>query len=240
MNGDFALVEYRGVSLLVYEPWWREGLVHGTTCSSISFALDDRDASCRHLAALLDVQAVVIPRQSHTNTVIDLRGVDHSCQTIAISTTHADALIVDRGSNARSAFGVVTADCVPIVARSGDVFVLIHAGWRGLANGIIKKALCSLPSFEHVIVFPCAGSSLYEIGEEVLQEIGPSAVFVPKQGVPQKYLLDMSKTAQKQIEALNPTARYASAGICTIDSQQFHSFRRDGQHAGRNLTFVAL
>ena len=240
MTEDFQFVAHEGVSVLAYQPWWREGLVHGMTCGPLSFSKEARQSSSNLLALALNVKEVIIPHQFHTNIALDLRRHLHKGYADDVASCDADALIVDRGSNADAAFGVVTADCVPIVVRSGESFALIHAGWRGLAGGIIKEACSYLPNIEQVVIFPCAGSNLYEVGAEVLEEIGPSAMFLPKKGVPQKYLLNMSKTAQTQIEAVCPMATCVCADLCTIESKHFHSYRRDGEKAGRNLTFVAF
>lgn len=240
MTTDFQFVAYEGISLLVFQPWWREGLLHGMTTRSLSFSDDARRSSSHLLASALNVEEVITPRQCHTNIALDLRGDGDKDYSEEISSKNADALIVERRSNARTAFGVVTADCVPIVARSRESFVLIHAGWRGLANGIIEEACSYVPNIEQVVVFPCAGGNLYEVGSEVLEEIGPSAFFVRRPGESQRYLLDMSKTARRQIEDVCPMATSACADMCTIQSEHFHSFRRDGKKAGRNLTFVAF
>lgn len=240
MTEDFQFVAHEGVSLLVYQPWWREGLVHGMTCSPLSFSTKTRRSSSTRLALALNVSEVVIPQQSHTNIALDLRQHLHKGYAEGIASCDADALIVDRSSNAGAAFGVVTADCVPIIVRSGESFAMIHAGWRGLASGIIKEACGYFSNIEQVVVFPCAGSDRYEVGPEVLEEIGPDAVFVPKKGEPRKYLLNMSRTAQRQIKAVYPLVSCVCADLCTIESRDFHSHRRDGEKAGRNLTFVAF
>ena len=179
MTEDFQFVAHEGVSVLAYQPWWREGLVHGMTCSPLSFSKEARQSSSNLLALALNVKEVIIPHQFHTNIALDLRRHLHKGYADDVASCDADALIIDRWSNADTAFGVVTADCVPIVVRSGESFALIHAGWRGLAGGIIKEACSYLPNIEQVVIFPCAGSNLYEVGAEVLEEIGFHRACIP-------------------------------------------------------------
>ena len=106
MTEDFQFVAHEGVSVLAYQPWWREGLVHGMTCGPLSFSKEARQSSSNLLALALNVKEVIIPHQFHTNIALDLRRHLHKGYADDVASCDADALIVDRGSNADAAFGV--------------------------------------------------------------------------------------------------------------------------------------
>ena len=135
-------------------------------------------------------------------------------------------------------FGVMSADCVPIIVRAEHGWGLIHAGWRGLANGIIESVVGALGEPLEAVIGPSAGPKAYEVGLEVVEAIGASAVFDKRPGHSHKALLDTAATAIRQLHNANSSISAHNASICTISDPRFHSFRRDGASAGRGITFV--
>jgi copper oxidase (laccase) domain-containing protein len=87
-------------------------------------------------------------------------------------------------------------------------------------------------------VFACAGGQRYEVGVEVLSAIGAQSVFVPATHRADCFLLDTAATAVRQLRDECPDLQVFAADICTISDTRFHSFRRDGEAAGRAITFV--
>jgi copper oxidase (laccase) domain-containing protein len=93
---------------------------------------------------------------------------------------------------------------------------------------------------------------VYEVGGEVVEAIGTTAVFCPAdpKSSKDKFLLNLSATAAKQLSDAAPGATVVTADVCTISasvssssgkhSPLFHSYRRDGAKSGRNLTFVRV
>ena len=78
---------------------------------------------------------------------------------------------------------------------------------------------------------------MYEVGPEVVEAIGRSAS--SRATTNGKFLLDTAETAAAQIRPFVSTEAIEQAGVCTIGDSRFHSHRRDGERAGRSITFVA-
>jgi copper oxidase (laccase) domain-containing protein len=121
---------------------------------------------------------------------------------------------------------------------------VVHAGWRGLAAGILERALIAMGCASdnqgpiHVLVGPCAGADRYEVGPEVLQALGPSAVY--RDASRGHYLLDLQETLVQRIKRIESDIRVDLVKLCTISSPEFYSYRRQGAEAGRNLTVLVV
>jgi purine-nucleoside/S-methyl-5'-thioadenosine phosphorylase / adenosine deaminase len=159
----------------------------------------------------------------------------------------ADAALATRPG---VAVGVATADCVPVLIAAGSAVAAVHAGWRGLAQGVIPRALEALreaaPGAEPVAaVGPCIGPCCYEVDAPVLDALGArfgaglDAALRPAR--PGHVLLDLSWLAREALGRAGVAAARVGtlAGACTrCDAARFHSFRRDGAAAGRLLSWV--
>ena len=191
-------------------------------------------------------ERTVFPTQVHG---IGVAEVGAGTRTALPSPPTADALF---SRTAGSCIGIVTADCVPILLAAGDgsVVAAIHAGWRGLAAGIIEKTLRRLDSDSGDLgwvaaVGPAARGCCYEVDEPVRSALRErhagrlSGVFEP--GRKGRYQFDLSGLAT-EILADSGIDR-ARIGIenrrCTIcHPDQFESYRRDGPGAGRLRHFI--
>jgi len=142
---------------------------------------------------------------------------------------------------------VLTADCLPIVfcADDGSEVGIAHAGWRGLAAGVIETTVAAMrTSHNHLLAClgPAAGPDAYEVGEEVRSafvECDPAAAcaFVPTR--PGHWLCDLHALARRRLEAAG-IHRIQGGGFCTIsDPAHFFSHRRDGI-TGRMASVVFL
>lgn len=242
MHPDFSFVVHHGIELLVYTPWWKAGVVHGMTTRQLSFDRAAAQDSAERLCAAVGVEGLVLPTQVHGSTVLDLRRStsvwgSSGDEGRVLRQGECDALLIpshhDSACRAYAA-GVLSADCVPIIVRGASSVVLIHAGWRGLANGVIAEGVRALADPRDAVVMACAGIGRYQVGAEVVEAIGGSAVY---QDTPHGLLLDTGATAIKQLQAAAPRVQVVSAEICTISDQRFHSHRRDASGAGRCVTF---
>jgi copper oxidase (laccase) domain-containing protein len=240
MNEKFCVVEHKSLRLLVYEPWWSKGLIHGMTLRPFSCDTSRWEKAKDEVQRCLGLIDIFIPKQSHTTNIHNFREISKEQFWGVIRGEQADAFVVPRKQSLSEGFGVFTADCVPLIVKSTNDFAVIHAGWRGLARMIIPKVLRQLSEIEEIVIFPCAGGRLYEVGAEVIEDIGDTAVFDARTGSPDKYLLDTAATAIHQVQLVCPDCSIACADICTIEDTRFHSFRRDGTASGRNLTFVTV
>ena len=248
MNSDFSFIKHKDVEVLVYLPWWRKGIVHGTTTSLLSFDRSRAESSARLLQHAFQFSRLILPLQVHGAELADLRSAERLDRCLAQNGIVAragecDGLLAPCVSEARHsslAFGVLSADCVPVIVRSRDSWGLIHAGWRGLANGVIEKAIRAMNGVTEGVVFPCAGGERYEVGSEVIKAIGGTAVYTAAGAASGRFYLDTAGTAIKQLRISMPGIHAVSSGICSISDERFHSHRRAGQTAGRSITFVCV
>jgi copper oxidase (laccase) domain-containing protein len=243
MNPLFSIKPLGSLESLGYQPWREAGVVHGMTTSSLAFNKDKRRQGLDLLRSALGVDHILLPDQSHGCECFDAR---EAGQVIAILERHgdllqrvsADAVIAPLKANTgslRLAYGVMSADCVPLIVSGSDGVALIHAGWRGLANGIIQKAVSILGAPSAGIILGCAGGEVYQVGSEVLEAIGDSAVYSRR--ADGGLFLDTAQTAAVQLRAAAPGIKVELSGVCTISDRSFHSYRRDGDKAGRCVSF---
>jgi YfiH family protein len=146
---------------------------------------------------------------------------------------------------------IVTADCVPILVAAGDVVAAVHAGWRGLARGVIERALDVVAGHagdaETVgVVGPHIGPCCYEVDAPVLAELDTRyrdelhGALAPSR--PGRHRLDLGRLARAALRRAGlPDTHVAQlSDACTFcDAEHFHSYRRDGARAGRLLHFVS-
>lgn len=149
---------------------------------------------------------------------------------------------------------VMTADCLPVLLcdQAGTVVAAAHAGWRGLAGGVVEatvRAMGVAPQELLAWLGPAIGPAAFEVGEEVRQAFmahDPQAVkaFAPlstqHSGLStQKWLADIFLLARQRLALLGVT-RVHGGGLCTYaDAERFYSYRRD--HAtGRMASLIWL
>ncbi len=139
---------------------------------------------------------------------------------------------------------VWTADCVPVLLAGNGVVAAVHAGWRGLAAGILAKALTTLESSGAgekrqvtACIGPAVGACHYEIDEPVIAAL--SALGVPPKTWLNSRRADLRELARGQLVAggVDP-GRVHLVGACTACDPELASYRRDGERAGRQLSFV--
>lgn len=142
---------------------------------------------------------------------------------------------------------VMTADCLPVVLadRAGRRVGVAHAGWRGLAGGVVEATVQALgvPAADLVAwLGPAIGQAAFEVGPEVraafVQRLpAAEAAFLP--GAPGKFQADLYALA-RAVLAQAGVADVHGGGWCTAtDRERFFSFRRDG-HTGRMATLAWL
>jgi len=142
---------------------------------------------------------------------------------------------------------ILAADCLPIVlaADSGDLVAAAHAGWRGLAGGVIEatvKALEVPPERLMAWLGPAIGPEHFEVGAEVREafveaDLGSEAAFVPN--ARGRFMADLSALARRRLAALG-VSRIHGGGHCTYAEQdRYFSHRRDGV-TGRQATLIWL
>ena len=130
----------------------------------------------------------------------------------------------------------MTADCLPILlcTQQGDTVAAIHAGWRGLAAGIIEQTINKFSCAPQNIIAwlgPAIGPTQFEVGTEVYQLFThdcPKAKQAFQQTDSSHYLANIYCLARQHLTKLGITAIYGG-NYCTVtDKQLFFSYRRDG------------
>jgi polyphenol oxidase len=142
---------------------------------------------------------------------------------------------------------ILTADCLPLLfaSDSGDVVAAAHAGWRGLAGGVIEatvQALAAAPQALLVWLGPAIGPRHFEIGAEVRNELlkgDPGAEAAFEANARGRFMADLAALARRRLNRLG-IERIYGGGECTYtDSDRYFSHRRDGT-TGRQATLIWL
>lgn len=147
---------------------------------------------------------------------------------------------------------VMTADCLPVLMcnRQGNKVAAAHAGWRGLAEGVIEATIDTLqvaPSDLMVWLGPAIGPDAFEVGPEVRErfidelEASESAFLAGSDKTPAvrqgHYLADIYQLARCRLSRLGIDAVYGGEFCTWSDADQFFSFRRDGK-TGRQASMI--
>jgi len=122
---------------------------------------------------------------------------------------------------------VFTADCLPVAVSGPKGMAMLHAGWRGLAAGILAAGAEAVEATSAAIG-PGIGPCCYEVGEEVLESFAGLG-----EGVAEGRMLDLPEVARRLLAAAG-IGRVESAGLCTYcEADLFFSHRRDEGRTGR-------
>lgn len=206
----------------------RPGLAH-------AFGAERSRAPVDWEAAALDTgwaSPVARMRQVHGATVVEVERPGNAGEADALWTRRPGLLLA-----------VVTADCVPVLVAGAGAVGVIHAGWRGLAAGVIPATLARIPGPCVAAIGPCISAASYETGEEVVQAIvdaGVPEAHVARRrsGWPRAHT-DVAAAAAWQCTAAGCVS-VEVLGIDTLTTPRFASFRRDGETAGRNVSLIGL
>lgn len=209
---------------------------------NIGSSVNDNPANVQQNRARL-VSAVNAPAEPHWMNQVHGRDVVFiDCYHNRTQTLEAD------GSFTREAGQVMcvsTADCLPVVLANanGTAVSVIHAGWRGLADGVLHSGLAHFSDEEqlHAWLGPAIGPTRFEVGMDVLDAFisrnkDTAAAFKPMGN--KKFMADIYSLARL---ALNRERRVIVSGgdYCTYSQAElFHSFRRDGKASGRMATLA--
>ncbi len=235
--GALATLRSGGVSLPPYDDGaGGGGLNLGTHVGDMPAAVERNRALLR---ALLPSEPAWL-NQVHGIEVVDAHDV-----VAGVSAPYADASITVRPG---AVCAIMTADCMPVLIadREGRVVGAAHAGWRGLAAGVIEATVQRMRDAggKDLVAWlgPGIGPARFEVGEEVLQafaRLGDEArkAFVPIEGTSGKYLADLPGLARLALSGAGVTD-VAGGTHCTMSEPgNFYSFRRD-RVTGRMATLI--
>jgi len=177
--------------------------------------------------------------QVHGTTVID------AGMAGAGAPPQADAAVA---SVPHAVCAILSADCLPVLLcdRAGQVVGAAHAGWRGLAAGVLENTVAAMRTAAagELLAWlgPAIGPTAFEVGEDVrLAFVGGDAAldaaFAPIAARPGKYLADIYLLARARLRRIGIDS-IAGGGLCTHgDARRFYSYRRDGV-TGRIGSFI--
>jgi YfiH family protein len=142
---------------------------------------------------------------------------------------------------------ILTADCLPILltAETGGVVAAAHAGWRGLAAGVIEAAVQALgvpPATLLAWLGPAIGVRHFEVGAEVraaLLEGDPGAEGAFAANARGRFMADLAQLARRRLTALGVSRIYGGTECTFEDGNKYFSHRRDGT-TGRQATLIWL
>ena len=137
----------------------------------------------------------------------------------------------------------MTADCLPVLLTNvqGTQIAAVHAGWRGLASGIVENAVEKFDGEVMAWIGPAIGAQVFEVGKDVVDafvsiEAKAMAAFTPRKQEG-KWLADMNQLVTQRLQRAGVNQVYYSE-LCTFeDAERFYSYRRDGV-TGRQATFI--
>lgn len=142
---------------------------------------------------------------------------------------------------------VRTADCLPVLfcAADGTEIAAAHAGWRGLAAGVLENTVAAMQTHAGNLLAwmgPAISQPNYEVGDEVRAvfvgaDAGAGSCFEANERG--RWQADLYALARRRLAAAG-VERVAGGGLCTFaDAERFHSYRRDAE-TGRLISFIAL
>jgi YfiH family protein len=158
----------------------------------------------------------------------------HGTRVLSVDTaTAADAPDADGIATATPGLAalVLTADCLPVALATPDAIAMVHAGWRGLAAGVLDEGVAALRDLGatgpvRAAVGPGAGGCCYEVGDEVRE------VFADVPEARDGRRIDLARIARARLQAAGAVEVHL-AGLCTMCDARFFSHRRDHGVTGR-------
>lgn len=221
----------------------RRGGVSAPPLDSLNFgtAVDDAPEALEENRRRL-AQAARLPsaprwlRQVHGTTVADLDAL--------LQPGSADAAVTRLPG---VVCALLTADCLPVLIarRDGDAVAAAHAGWRGLAAGVIEATLDALgaPPGDELVAWlgPAIGPAHFEVGGEVraaflVSDPQAEAAFV--ENPRGRWQCDLYALARRKLATRGVSAIYGAEHCTFAETDRFYSHRRDGGRTGRMATLI--
>lgn len=149
----------------------------------------------------------------------------HGGEIVSLETlpTEADGIIAS-WNDLDQTLAIKTADCLPIVIEGEKGVVFLHAGWRGLALGILSKPEISLIVPQRVLIGPSIHVCCFEVTPDFKENFKDSPHFRELEG---KLYFDLQLEARDLVRKENPNLLVTIAPICTCCELKFNSHRRD-------------
>jgi polyphenol oxidase len=186
---------------------------------------DDPDAVHRNRQILADILDVPL------DAVVQGRQV-HGARVERLAPPHGEPQEADGQATATLGLAalVLTADCLPIALIGEQAVAMLHAGWRGLADGVLEEGVKAVRELSgdgelQAAIGPGAGGCCYEVGPEVHAALGHE---------PRRAKIELKAIARERLDAAG-VQQVHDVGLCTMCAEPglFFSHRRDGGITGR-------
>jgi hypothetical protein len=187
-------------------------------------------------------------RQVHGAAVADLDAAQRDPMAAGEAPTTADAAVTRcRGR----VCAILTADCLPVLlaAESGDLVGAAHAGWRGLAAGVIEATVAAMsragavpPQGLMAWLGPAIGPQHFEVGAEVREALlgaDPAAESSFAPNARGRFMADLEQLARRRLAAAGVDRIYGGGQCTYADAARYFSHRRDGV-TGRQAALIWL
>ncbi len=184
---------------------------------------DDQEALAENRRRAADGRPLAFARQVHGTKVLIVDGAT------------PDDAIADADGVATTASGVaalvLTADCLPVALATPKAIAMVHAGWGGLADGVLEEGVRAVRALDgdgplHAAIGPGAGGCCYEVGDEVAARFPD----VPRRA---DRTIDLKAIAAQRLRAAG-AVEVLDVGRCTMcESDVFFSHRASGGLTGR-------
>jgi len=167
-------------------------------------------------------------QQTHSDILIESIPTSENTEADAHFTTQENVALIVR-----------TADCIPalVYEPNSGIILAVHAGWRGVENKILLKSLMHLNIKKNLIVYfgPHILQNSFQVDLEVKNKLEPeSHQFFQKDN---KFYIDLKSILTQQLHSF-VECKLNSLELDTLTDHRLHSFRRDKESSGRNLSFV--
>lgn len=203
------------------------------------FNFKDSSLNCSNTDAnkFLSVDSIYLLDQTHSNHIVNVSDrLNGDCQ--------ADGIWLNKNQYPElinKAIGIRTADCLPIFIQTTSKIILLHAGWRGVADGIIENSIDIIKDdlIEKLFIGPSACSDCYEVQKDCLSKFQ----FSINKTIGDKFFLDLSTTALEIFKSkcnFKSEAVLSQSQICTITDLSWHSYRREKESRGSNLLYFSI
>lgn len=207
---------------------------------NLGYKAGDDPAAVAQNRAIVEAVMPQTPRwlaQVHGHRVVDADTVSGIAE--------ADASVAQRPGTVCT---IMIADCLPVLFcnRSGTHVAAAHAGWRGLAGGVLANTVTALENAgdkpEDLLAYigPGIGPTAFEVGADVYEAFTANDTYATaafKPHTPGKWLADLCTLARRALARAGVTQVYGD-GLCTYnDPQRFFSYRRD-KLTGRMAAFI--
>ncbi len=220
--------QLESVGAVLYPDWAQPDGVHSLCFAS---ALGEQPGAAIPDALPLPLR---LPRQRHGAQIASLNAQSTARREGDITYTTAPGEVC----------AVVAADCLPLLLcdRSGAEVAAVHAGWRGLAAGVLAAAVDAFkaPAGQLIAwIGPAIGGAHYPVGEDVhraLASLDGAEDFFEPVGAG-RWQLELRALACHWLQRRGLATIYDS-GLCCWSDRRWHSVRRDGAQSGRNVVAI--